>query len=143
MNGKLQAAAVALLLVIFVAAFFGPVSVANAGGDAQRNGQYGLTADTIDELVARLATGAELTIPARGERYAGTEEIRSYLRGALPQGREVTLLRANRTAGGFQAVVAVSDRGVRWAQMTVDATVAGTELTRLEVAGIRLMLWQG
>ena len=143
MQGKSVFTAAMLLLVIFVAAVFGPVSVASAGGDAQRDGQYGLTADTIDELVARLAADAHLLIPARGERYTGTAEISRYLQSAVPDRREYTLVRADKSEDGFIAVVDVSDRGIRWARMTFDATVQGTELTRLEVSGIRLMLWQG
>lgn len=143
MNRSVTRAAAMLLLVIFVAVFFGPASVANAGGDAQRDGQYAMTADTIDELVARLAAGAELSIPARGERYAGLAEISRYLNSVTPQGRTYTLVRARRNDGGFVATVEVADRGIRWGQMTLDAAVAGTELTRLEVTAVRLLLRPG
>ena len=59
----------------------------------------------------------------------------------MPEGRTYTLVRADETGNGFRALVTVSDRGVRWARMTLDASVSGTELTRLEVTGIRLILW--
>lgn len=143
MSGNVQRAAAMLLLVIFVAAVFGPASVVNAGDDTQGTGHDGLTVDTIDELVARFTADAELTIPARGERYVGTAEISRYLESAVPQGRSYTLVSANRSGSGFVATVDVADRGVRWGRLMFDATVVGTELTRLEVTGIRLLLWPG
>ena len=141
MNGSMKRAAAVLLLLVFVAAFFGPASVANAGSDAQRTSYGDLTAATVEELVSQFAADAELTIPARGERYVGTPEIGRYLGNTVPAGRTYSLVRADETANGFRALVTVSDRGVRWARMTLDASVSGTELTRLEVTGIRLILW--
>ncbi|MEZ4771230.1 MAG: hypothetical protein R2844_22775 [Caldilineales bacterium] len=139
----MKRAAAVLLMLIFVAAFVGPASVANAGSDAQRPDYSDLTAAMVGELVSRFAAGAELTIPARGERYVGTAEISRYLGNTVPEGRTYSLVSADETANGFRALVTVSDRGVLWARMTLDASVSGTELTRLEVTGIRLLLWQG
>jgi len=143
MSGHVQRAAAMLLLVILVAAVFGPASMVNASGDPQGTGYDGLTTDTIEELVARFTTDAELTIAARGERYVGTAEISRYLASTVPQGRIYTLAGANKTENGFVATVDVADRGVRWGRLTFDATVAGTEVTRLELTGIRLLLWPG
>ena len=75
MNGSMKRAAAMLLLVIFVAASFGPAGMANASSDAQGTGYDGLTAATVEELVNQFAADAELMIPARGERYVGTAEI--------------------------------------------------------------------
>lgn len=143
MNSRMQQLTGLLLVMVLLVSVFGFASMAAASAEVQGAGPLGLTAANLDELLARFADDAELAIPARSERYVGAAELNRYLRDAVPQGRTYTLVRANRSEGGFTALVEVSDRGVRWAQLTISAAVSGLELTRLEVTGIRLFTWPG
>jgi hypothetical protein len=144
MNVKMRQAAAALLMVMMLlASVFGFTGMATASGEAQDAGPSSLTATNLNELLTRFAGDGELAIPARSERYTGTAEVTRYLQSAVPQGRTYTLVRTTRSESGYTALVEVADRGVRWAQITVSASVSGMELTRLEVTGVRLLLWPG
>lgn len=144
MNRKMQwSAALLLTVMMLLTSVFSLTGVASANEDAQDTGLNGLTAVNIDELLARFTRDAELSILARSERYVGATEISRYLESAVPDERKYTLIRADRSENGFSAVVEVSDRDVRWARLTLHATVRGPQVTRLEVAGIQLLLWAG
>ncbi len=142
MKGKMPwSAGVLLTVMMLVVSVFGGAGVAAAGDNAAGTGPITLTAANLDDLLAQVAGDAELAIPARGERYVGTADVSRYLASAVPEGRMYSLVRADRTAAGFTAVVEVSDRNVRWAQLTLHATVRGTELAKLEVSAVRLLTW--
>lgn len=143
MNSKMHWPARLLLATMVLMAVFGFAGLAAASGEGQTTGSSSLRAANLDDLLTRLAAEAELAMPARSERYVGAAEVSHYLARDLSQGRAYTLVRAERTKEGFTAVVEVSDRGVAWGRLTVQATLAGATVTRLEVADVRLRLWPG
>lgn len=143
MNSKMHWPARLLLAMMVLVSVFGFAGLAAASGEAQDAGFDSLTAANLDDLLARFASQAELAIPARSESYVGAAEVSRYLARDLSQGRAYTLVRGERSHEGFTAVVEVSDRGVPWARLTLQATLAGATVTRVEVVEVRLHLWSG
>jgi hypothetical protein len=143
MNNKLHWSVRLLLVTMVLVVVFGFAGLASASNETQGAGSGSLTAANLDSLLARFSQEVELTIPARSERYVGAAEVSRYLARDLSEGRAYTLIRAERTTEGLTAVVEVSDQGVPWARMALQATLVGETVTWLEVTDVRLHLWPG
>lgn len=143
MNCKLLWPVRLFLATMVIVAVFPFADLAAASREAQAGGPDRLTAANLSDLLAQFAAEVELAIPARGERYVGAVEVSRYLAHDLSKGRAYQLVRAEKSDEGFTAVVEISDRGVPWARLTLQASVAGATVTSLEVVEVRLRLWPG